>query len=439
MRFPPVVRFAFSVLAGSLLLALAGCGPTKTAVQGPVFFPPAPSLPRLQFLTGISNSDDVEGKTSNVSLFAYGEKARKRAHPILKPHGITAANGKVYVADIAGQVVILDLPKKSFELLKGNKGGGKLKQPVSVAIDEGGLIYVADVARKEVLIYDQEGEFLKAMGSGLNIAPTDLAVDFERVYLLDTKGAVIKVLDRVTGEFIMDIGKGFPAESRLFLPTNFVLEKNGIIRVTNAGNGKIISCDRDGNFVGSFGELGDGFGQFSRPKGITVDDNEEIFVVDGGFQNVQMFNEKGRILTYFGGNKLVVGGLNLPSGIAVSTDNIPYFQTLAAADFQVDHVIFVTNQFGDPRVSIYGFGKRKGIDYDLEYKKLREENEKKARDAIEKANQLAAEKAKAEADKEKAAAKPETAPAKPETAPAKPEPITPKPEPVPPKLGAEPR
>jgi DNA-binding beta-propeller fold protein YncE len=350
-----------------------------------VFFPSAPSFPRLQYLAGINGSDDVEGKTSNWSLFSFGKAAQKKSRNIIKPLGVSAAGGKIYVADIAGQVAIIDMARKSFDLLKGNNGIGKLKKPVSVAVDDLGFLYVADVGRKEVVVYDREGEFLNAIGAGLGITPTDVAVDKDRIYILDTKEAVIKVLDRSTSALIMEIGKGFLGENKLSLPINFSLDKSGTIRITNAGTGKVVSCDRDGNFLGSFGEMGDGFGQFSRPRGIAVNDKEEIYIVDAGLQNVQVFSDKGRLLTYFGSSKLPVGGMNLPSGIALSRAELPFYQTLADKNFELDQVVFVTNQFGDPKISIYGFGKLRGVDYDLEYKKLQQEREKKARDAIEKA------------------------------------------------------
>lgn len=379
-----------AVAAACLLcIALTGCaGPAKTS-QAPVFFPSAPNLPRLQFLMGINRSEDVEGVTSNLSLISFGKTVAKKSRPIIKPHGLAVADGKIYISDIAGQIIVIDLPGKTFETLKGNKGIGKLKKPVSVAVDELGFVYVADVARKEVVVFDRDGEYLKSLGGDLGITPSEVAVDKDQVYILDTKGGVIKVVDRTSNALITEIGQGLGAENGLNLPTNFSLDKSGVIRVTNTGNGKVISCDRDGNFLGSFGQLGDGFGMFSRPKGITIDDQGQIFVVDTGFQNVQIFNEKGRLLTFFGSNKLPVGGMNLPYGIAVSTDYLPYYQTLAKSDFELDQVVFVTNQFGDPKLSIYGFGKLKGIDYEAEYRKLQADREKKAREAIEKAKRAA--------------------------------------------------
>lgn len=409
MSFSPI-RFAAAIVAISLVGTLSGCAGAGKASQGPVFFPGAPNLPRLQYLAGVSSSSDVEGSTDSVSFFNYGRAtASKKPRPIVKPYGITTSNGKVYLADLVGQIIIIDLPKKTFEYLKGNTGFGKLKKPVDVAVDEIGFVYVADVGRKEVVVYDQEGEFLKTMGGDFGIAPTGVALDGERLYILDTKGGVIKVLDRVTGEFIMDIGQNFEGANKLNMPINFTLDKKGVFHITNAGNGKIVSCDRDGNVLGTFGQIGDGFGQFTRPKGIAVSDAGEVFVVDAGVSNAQIFNDKGRLLTYFGSNKIPVGGMNLPTGITLSSSDLEYYQSLAEKNFQVEQVVFVANQFGDPRIGIYGFGKLRGVDYDKEYRKLQDEREKKARIAMEKAQKDAKAKEAARLASEKAEAEKATA------------------------------
>jgi len=400
------VRFASAILAIWLLGVLAGCAGPSSVTQGPVFFPPSPSLPRLQYLMGINSSADVEGAVNTYSLVSFGKEKEKVVRPIIKPYGVTAAGNKVYVADIAGQVAIMDLAKKKFELLKGDKDFGKLKKPVGVTLDESGFIYVADVGRKEILIYDPEGEYLRAVGGELGVTPADVAVDLDRIYILDNKGAIIKALDRVTGAFITDLGDKLDAENRLSLPINFTLGKNGIFHITNAGSGRVISLDRDGNFLGAFGKMGDGFGQFSRPKGIAVDDKGEIFVVDAGFQNTQIFNEKGRLLMYFGSNTLPVGGMNLPAGITLSNADLPFFQQMAEKNFELEQVVFVTNQYGNPKISVYGLGKLRGVDYEKEYRRLQEEREMKAKAAIEKARKAQAAEEKAMEAVQPEAAKP---------------------------------
>ena len=382
-------RTAVAVIAGSLISLLAGCaGESKTAKRS-VFFPPAPNLPRLQYLTGISDSTDVEGKKKEFSLIAFGDLAQQKSVlPIIKPSSIAAAAGKLYITDISGQLLVVDLPKKSMEQLKGNQGAGKLGKPVGVAVDRAGFVFVADVGRKEVMVYNNNGEYLKSVGSGLNMYPTDVAVDDSRLYVLDTKKAVIHIFDPVTSAFIQDIGKVSDAAKSLSLPTKMSLDKQGVIRVSNAGRGDITAYDRDGHFLGSFGKFGDTPGQFARPKGLTADDNGYLYVVDAGFQNVQVFDENNRLLTMFGSADLPVGGMNLPCDVTISSDDLPYYQMLADKDFELSQVIFVANQFGNPKISLYGYGKQKGIDYDMAYQQISQQREQWAREEMQKRNKI---------------------------------------------------
>ncbi|HBA88256.1 MAG TPA: hypothetical protein DCZ75_09790 [Geobacter sp.] len=382
-------RTAIAVIAGSLLCLLAGCtGASKTA-KNSVFFPPAPNLPRLQYLTGISDSTDVEGKKKELSLIAFGDLTpQKSVLTIIKPSGIAAAAGKLYITDISGQLLVVDLPKKSMEQLKGNQGAGKLAKPVGVAVDRAGFVFVADVGRKEVLVYNNDGEYLKSVGGGLNITPTDVAVDDSRLYVLDTKKAVIHIFDPVTSAFVQDIGKVSDASKSLSLPTKMMLDKHGIIRVSNAGRGDITSYDRDGHFLGSFGKFGDSPGQFARPKGLTADDNGYLYVVDAGFQNVQVFDENNRLLTMFGSADLPVGGMNLPCDVTISSDDLPYYQKLADQNFELSQVIFVANQFGNPKISLYGYGKQKGIDYDKAYQQIVQQREQWAREEMQRRSKV---------------------------------------------------
>ncbi|MBU5637966.1 hypothetical protein KOM00_14650 [Geomonas sp. Red69] len=375
-------RARLGLFAAVFSLLLSGCAGTRGA-RGPVFFPPAPDLPRIQYLGGFSNSADVEGKDTSLSLLSIGGVDQKKVIPIVKPYGVAVGKGKIYIADLGGRVLIADPANKTFTRLKGDNGIGKLKKPIQLAVDELGSLFVADNGRKEVLVYDPQGEFVRAVGLGGDAAPASVAVDAERLYVLDTRKGAIRVFDRQTFEQVKEIGTGDGAEQSLSLPITMAIDSKGVIRVTNAGNGKVMSFDKDGHFIAAFGDIGDGFGQFSRPKGIAVDDNGYLFVVDAAFQNVQVLNEKGQILMYFGG-VIPYGGMNLPAGVAVGKDSSGYYQGLAEKNFEVEQIVVVANQFGDPKVGIYGFGKQKGIDYDKEYQRILKERLQRIQELKEK-------------------------------------------------------
>lgn len=348
----------FFCLALFLLLALAGCAAKAEKKVAAVFYPPPPNAPRVQFLKSINNSGDVEEDKKEFSLFVVGKKkSSDQVKEILKPYGVTYAKGKIYLSDMqTPTIVIMDLEAKTFETLQGNKGAGKLKKPVNVAVDESGNIFVVDNIREEVLMYDAAGLFIQSFGEGIINKPADVALDANNLYILDLGDSDIKILDRKSGQLIRKIGKTEGPMQGLSIPTNIAADGKGIFYTSNVGTGNIIKLDRDGHILASFGKVGDAFGEFVRPKGVAVDPKGRIFVVDAGHQNLQIFNDEFRLLMFFGNTPGQPGVMNLPAGVVVTTENLEFFQKMAAPGFVLEEVIMVTNQMGPDRLSIYGLG-----------------------------------------------------------------------------------
>ncbi len=357
--------FALFACILSLTLFLPACSAPKPETRiGPVFFPAPPNPPRIQFLKSIATSKDVVQQKGEFSLLSLGGEQKEVVREIKKPYGITYAQGKLYVCDLQGpNVVIIDLVNSTFDYLKGNLGYGKLKKPVNLTVDDAGNIYVVDSIRKEVLMYDPAQNFVRSYGKEIAVKPADVAVDKENLYILDLAENDIKVVDRQSGQLIRSIGKTVDKVQGLSIPTNFTLDGNGFLYATNVGTGSVLKIDKDGHFLDHFGQLGDGFGEFVRPKGIATDASGRICVVDAGHQNVQVFGENNRLLMFFGDPPLPAGGLNLPASIAVTGDHLDYFQKFAEPGFKLEEIFFVTNQMGPDKVAIYGLGKMDGVEY----------------------------------------------------------------------------
>lgn len=364
------------LLAAFCLLAITGCGaPTVAARQQPIFFPPPPDLPRIQFLTGFGTSVDIEGEKKRQLFAAVGAVDDKTRY-LTKPFGISGHAGKLYVADtLTGNIAVIDPPAKSFTYLAGNIGPGRLKKPVGLTTDANGNLYVADSVRKEILSYGPDGNFLRTFGKELDLKPVDIAVLGDDLFILDFSSSDIKIVDRKSGRLKERIGKNSadPLE-HLSLPTNMASDTRGDLYVGNVTSGRIIKLDQDGHFLGAFGKLGGGFGQFGRPRGIAVDDQGRIYVVDVEHQNIQIFDKEMRLLMFFGSNA-GEKSMNLPAGVFISKDHLDFYQQYAAPGFQLEQLIFVTNQVGPNKVAVYGMGKQDDSDYevfDAETLRLRE-------------------------------------------------------------------
>lgn len=338
--------------------ALSGCASQKKELA-PVFFPPPPDEPHIQYLTGFTNSSDLGKQTRNVGQILLG--GTETVTSLQKPYGLTYKNGKLFVCDVqAGQVVVLDLVKKTMRNLSDEVGAGELRKPISVAVDDSGNVYVADSSRKDIAVYDENGKFLRSMGKGLakkNLVAVAVHKDF--LVTVDNASGLLYIMDKKTGEVLNTIGNSPDRTKNLALPNGMTVDPKGNIHVVNMGNGSVKEYDLDGNMLSVFGQMGDVPGQFTRPRGIAVDDDGNIFVVDAGHGVVEVFDSERRILGDFGRSGLPAGSLNLPAGVATTKELVDLFQSYAAPGFKIHELIFVSNQFMtsvNKAISVYGLG-----------------------------------------------------------------------------------
>lgn len=404
-------RAISNALLAPLAVALftAACASQPVKREPPIFFPPAPELPRLQFLTSFNGLKDIE-EQSGFNRFVVGEKLNLELD---KPYGIGIYDGKIYVCDTNTTVIVLDLEKKLFSSMAGAVGPGRLSQPVNISIEADGTKYVTDPVRGQVVVFDRADAYLRSIGEPGTWKPVDAVPFGDRLYVADNTNGLVKIFDKATGELLKTIGdKGEPSE-RLDRPTNLSFDAKGNLYVTDIGRFQIVKFDRDGHFLQTIGKVGDSPGHFARPKGTAVDPQGLLYAVDAAFNNVQIFSPEGRVLMFFGDAALGAGGLMLPAKVALDSANVRYFQSYAAPGFEIEYLVLVTSQFGERKVSIYGFGKEKGRRYPTE-EELRRQIEERRKRELEK---LEAERAKSTPP---AQAPPPPAPEKPPGSPGLP-------------------
>jgi sugar lactone lactonase YvrE len=62
-------------------------------------------------------------------------------------------------------------------------------------------------------------------------------------------------------------------------------------------------------------------GYFSQPKGLALDSEDHLYVVDANFESVQIFDAEGRLLLDFGREGSGPGEFWLPAGIYIDANN----------------------------------------------------------------------------------------------------------------------
>ncbi|VAW21058.1 NHL repeat domain protein [hydrothermal vent metagenome] len=352
MNFRLFLLTIFMVSGAYLFYSCSTVKTASTSKKALVIYPSPPDTARIQYLTSFSSSLDFSTKQSKFNKSVFGEDKPK---VISKPFGIETHKGKLYICDIdVGGLEVIDFEKNSFDyFIPGGKG--ELKLPLNCFIDEDDFLYVADGNRRQIVIFNAEREYVSAFGQEGDYKPTDVFVYDNKIWVTNIRNNKIDVYEKAPPNKLLysfpDLGEG--EEGALFQPTNIFINDNKVY-VTDFGDFKIKKYTHKGEYLSSVGSYGRNIGQFVRPKGIAVDRDSNLYVVDTGFENTQIFNEAGQLLMFFGGTYQGPGGMYLPAGIAIDYDDLNYFQKYVDSDYLLKYLIFITNQYGPDKVSVYG-------------------------------------------------------------------------------------
>jgi DNA-binding beta-propeller fold protein YncE len=344
-----IFLFAVSTIAGAA---------SKPDVEGepPLFFPPAPNPPRLQFLAKFTSAYDVSGANKKFRNFVFGgEEAEGQV--VNKPYGVEIYQGAIYVIDARGNgYVVFDVAAGEWRTVKGS-GDGALQKPLNITIDKDGTRYVTDGLREVIVVFDSNDRFVRIIGEKGQFKPMDVAISGDRLYVTDILNQQVHVLNKYSGETLFTFGEPGKGPGQFAHPTSLAVGPDGTVYVSDTTNFRFQQFSADGEYLRHIGQVGTSFGSFARPKGISVDRDGRIYVVDAAFQNVQIFDEQGRVLMFFGGTTGDKRGqMALPIVVKVDYENVEHFRKYAAPGFEIEYLVIVANQYGANKVSVFGFG-----------------------------------------------------------------------------------
>jgi hypothetical protein len=347
---------------------LGGCstGQRRPEAAAPVFFPPAPEKPRLQFLKSFSGPADLGvAGPSGLEKFILGQT--KETTGLVTPYGLAFFDEKLYVCDVGQKrIQVLDLGKRSFGYMTEDR---RLVNPVNIAIEEDGMKYVADPTAGAVFVFDRNDALRAMLGKELQINPIDVAVRGPHCYVTDFASNRVVVLDKATGQEIRRLGEQGDGEKQFKLISDLTVGPEGDVYVTDKIKAKIFQFDPSGTLKRTIGRLGDSIDELVRPKGIAVDDDHRIWVVDAGVsvtpnawstEVAKIYDREGRLLLFFGQPGNEPGRMNLPAKIVLDRRHVSLFQRYAVPGAQIEFLVLVSNQYGPHKISVYGFGEFPG-------------------------------------------------------------------------------
>lgn len=186
---------------------------------------------------------------------------------------------------------------------------GEVNLPTGLAVDADGNLYVADGGNNRIQLFDDSGVPLLVLGPGGDkeatlSEPWGVAVDGEgNLYIADTWHHTVKKYDaelnlvKEWGRPFTAVGVRPPDIDEFFGPRGIAIDIDGNVLVVDTGNKRVARFSPDGEPLGSFGEEGSGPGEFNEPVGIAVAANGDIYVADTWNLRVQHFD---RDFTYIG-------------------------------------------------------------------------------------------------------------------------------------------
>jgi len=329
-------------LKAALLLVLAGflttaCAPTQRVMtfempQAPhanrLVWPDPPAPARIVYvgdLVGesnfISSTDDVKSGFRRFLEVLAGVGLDSPPPQVLRrpQSGVTGPDGRIYVTDVgASALFVFDEINGTMDIWSGLAKGLNFVAPTGVAIGIDGQLLVVDSELGEVFVLNsQSGELLNRFGAGVLQRPTGIVVvpEHQLIFVADTQAHDIKVFDR-QGQLVDSIGQRGDGEGEFNAPV-YLAYQGGKLFIGDVLNARIQVVGVEGRIFNVIGERGLYVGNLTRPKGVALDSDGNLYVVESYYDHLLVFNQQGQLLLPIGGPGFASGRFFLPSGVWV--------------------------------------------------------------------------------------------------------------------------
>ena len=175
----------------------------------------------------------------------------------------------------------------------------QMHEASGVDVDSQGDVWIFHRGEQmPIMEFDGEtGELKSSFADGMIVHAHGLEIDEDdNVWVTDQRGHTVMKFSP-EGELLMTVGVSGEAgldDDHFDQPTDVVIASNGDFYVSDGyGNSRVVKFDKDGNFLMTWGEPGDGPGQFSLPHGLTLDRAGRVYVADRNNLRVQVFDSEG--------------------------------------------------------------------------------------------------------------------------------------------------
>lgn len=203
----------------------------------------------------------------------------------------------------------------------------ELKNPTALAFDGQGTLYVADGRRPIVLKISRDGRtasIWNGEGGGTSEfrSPSAVGVDSGgHIYVVESGTCRVKKYSG-RGDFMRTWGTEGTGDGQFIQPRALAVSAQDEIFVLDKA--RVQKFSADGAFLASWGKSGRGEGQFQNPRGLALDAAGSVYIADSDNHRIQKFEGNGRLVAVWGAKGRELGQFAAPVAVWVSGQGIVY-------------------------------------------------------------------------------------------------------------------
>ncbi len=341
-----VAGLVLALLALLLLGGLSGCAQTQTSLRyagapttsgtQAMVWPAAPEIARYRYVGELTGEENIQRNSGGIA--ESGLKTLKwlvgllsEAPPTVilqRPQaGVVDSNGRIYITDVSRQAVyVFDEKAGTLQVWEMAAENTRFEIPIGIALGAKGEVLIADAGLDEVFRLDSAGVPVGRFGKGVLNHPTGLARDalHGHIYVADTHLHQIKVFDDA-GNVLATIGSGQRSEApgEFNSPTHLAFA-DGKLYVADTLNARI-------QVLGITSPApAPGVGAALRP-GVVTQAIGSVAAQSAGLET--------KVLQVFGRRGLFLGDLIRPKGVTVDAAGNIY-----VVESYYDHLLVFNSQ-----------------------------------------------------------------------------------------------
>jgi DNA-binding beta-propeller fold protein YncE len=245
------------------------------------------------------------------------------------------ALGYVYVADGVNDRIVRFAPSGACDALLTGPAIAPFSRPIGIAIDRDGALWVADTGNHRIVVRAADTGTYRAIAlpfaADKPADPTGIVVrgDEARTYIADCDNHRVLVLSNTTGT-ITSLGEWGISLGQFRWPFMISMASEDHVVVSESIGARLQLISAENRWAGQIGHFGLVMGSLYRPKGVTTDKTNRIFVSDSSTGVIQAFADGGKVLGVLTDDAGQPLRFNHPMGLRFDSSGLLYVVELGA-------------------------------------------------------------------------------------------------------------